>query len=97
MLSALHNLAFVEHTYLVGILDGRQSVGNGDGGAALHESFECFLHQALALGVECRGGLVEDEEVGVEQQCPSDADALALAAGEEAAALAEGGLVALRE
>ena len=59
--AALHDAPLVEHADLVGILDGREAVGHGDGRACLHQSEEGVLHQSLALGVEGRGGLVEDE------------------------------------
>ena len=31
--ATFHNLSFVEHINLVGILDGGKTMGNGDGGA----------------------------------------------------------------
>ena len=59
--AALHDAPLVEHADLVGILDGREAVGHGDGRACLHQSEEGVLHQSLALGGERRGGLVQDE------------------------------------
>ena len=63
--SAFHYPPFVQHVYLVGVLDGRQAMGYGYCGARFHETFEGFLHKALAFGVECRSGLVENEYVGI--------------------------------
>jgi tRNA-2-methylthio-N6-dimethylallyladenosine synthase len=40
----LHYLSLVEHAYLVGILDGGESVGYRNGGAHLHQSFQSVLH-----------------------------------------------------
>ena len=44
-----------------------------------------------------RGGLVEDEDARVLEQDAGDGDALALAAGERDAALADAGVVAVLE
>ena len=53
MCAALYNLSVVQNTDLIGILDGRQAVGNSYGSAGLHQSLQCILYQSLALGVEC--------------------------------------------
>ena len=55
------------------------------------------LHQRLALGVERAGRLVEQQDRRVAQDGAGDGDALALAAGQRHAALAEQGVVALRQ
>ena len=34
--TTLHDTALVEHAYLVGVLDGRQAMGDSHGGACLH-------------------------------------------------------------
>ena len=68
---------------------------NGDGGAALHQSLQGLLHQTLALGVEGRGGLVEDEDGRVLEDGTGDADALALTAGEATTTVANHGVVAV--
>ena len=51
----LDDAAFVEHVDFVGILDGRESVSNGDGGSRLHEALQRVLHEFFGLGVEGRG------------------------------------------
>src|SRR4029453_13002533 len=51
----------------------------------------------LRLGVEARGGLVEDEDAGIGEDGAGDGDALPLAAGELYPALADDRLVALFE
>ena len=53
--------------------------------------------EAAQLGVEARGRLVEHEHRRVGQQRAGDRDPLALAAGQPAAALAELGVVAVRQ
>ena len=46
--------------------------------APRHEALESFLHGPLALGVEGRRGLVEDEDRGVLQEGARDCETLAL-------------------
>ena len=56
------------------------------------------MHDAfLGFYVEVGGGFVEEHDGGVFQDCAGDRDALALAAGQPAAALASGRVVAVRE
>ena len=56
---------------------------------------QALLDQPLALGVEIAGGLVEDEDARIGQDGPGDGQALALAAAEPHASLADQGLVAV--
>ena len=63
--AALDNAAVVEDGDAVGTDDGGEAVGDDHGGASTEEVVEGGLKEALALGVEGGGGLVEDEEVRV--------------------------------
>ena len=58
---------------------------------------QAVLDQRLALAVEARGRLVEDEDARVGEDRARDRDALALAARELHAALADDRVVALLE
>ena len=91
----LYDTALVEHADFVAALDGRESVGYGDGCARLHESLQRLLNQSLALGVERRGGLVEDEYGRVLEYGAGYADALSLSAAESSAAVADVGIEAV--
>jgi hypothetical protein len=82
---------------LVGAADGGEAVGDDKGGTALHEEVEAALDEGFGFGVEGAGGLVEDEDTGVGQDGAGDGEALALAAGEFDAALADDGVVLLGE
>src|SRR5208337_4781333 len=73
------------------------AVGDDQRGAALHQRLERALHQRLALGVERRGRLVEQQDWRVFQDGARDGDALALAARKSHAALAEFRVVAFRQ
>ena len=63
----------------------------------LHQPLQRLLHQRLAFGVERRGRLVEQQDRRVAQDGAGDRDALALAARQRHAALADLAVVALRQ
>ena len=56
-----------------------------------------FLDKSLRFGIERRRGFVENENGRVDEKGARDRDALALSAGETRAALAEYGVVTLRQ
>ncbi len=87
----------VQHDDAVGLQHGGQPVRDDDGGAGRHQRLERLLHGALAFRVERTGGLVEQQDRRVLEDRPRDRDALALAAREPRATLAEEGVVALRQ
>ena len=64
--------------------------------AALHQRLQRGLHLPLGFGVERRGRLVEDQDRRVLEQRARDRQALALAAGQAHAVLADQGVEALR-
>jgi len=68
---------------------------DGDHGLALHQGAEARLDRGLDFAVERRGRLVEDENRRVLEDDAGDGDALALAAGQFDAALADMGVVAV--
>ena len=73
-----------------------EAMRDDDHGAALHQVGQRGLHQRLALGIERRGGFVENENGRVLEDGAGNGHALALAAGEAEAFLADDGVVALR-
>ena len=89
-----HDAAVFQHDQAIHAGDGRQAVGDGDDGAALHEGFQLALNGGFDLGIECRGGFVQHQDGGVFQDHSGDGDALALAAGEFDAAFADMGVKA---
>src|ERR1051326_3564538 len=76
---------------------GGEPVGDDKHGAALGNFLHVALDDALALRVERAGRLVEDENARIGDERARDGDALALAARERGAALADDGVVALGE
>ncbi len=78
-----------QHDDLIDAVDGGDAVGDDEGGAAAHEFLEGLHDRGLGGGIEGAGRFVEDEDRGVLQKRAGDADALALADAEMAAAFAD--------
>ena len=87
----------VEHQDAVGADHARQPVRQDQGRAALRQPVERLLDHRLVLGIDRGQRLVEDQDRRIAQQCPGDRQALALAARQVDAALADDRAVALRQ
>jgi len=94
MSAALDNPPLVHDQDQVGLLDGRQAVGDHQGGAALHDLVQSSLDMPLGLGIEGRGGFVENQQWGILQQGAGNCQALALAARQQYAVLPDLGIQA---
>ena len=68
--------------------DRRKPVGDCDYGLVPHQIIELLLDRGLDLGIERRGGFVQDQDRRILQQHPRNGDALTLTAGQLHAALA---------
>ena len=68
-----------------------EPVRDDDAGALDEQSLEGLLDLAFGLGIDAGGGLVEDEDGRVFQQCAGNGDALFLADAELDAAFADFG------
>ncbi len=95
--AALDDLPLLQHQDRVRPADGRQPVGDDEGRPPLHQLGQPFLDQRLALAVERRGRLVQDQDARIGQDRPRDRHPLPLAARELHPALADDRGVALRE
>ena len=71
-------------------------MGDDDGGAVLHQVFQCRLNQPLGFVVQRTGGLIQNQNRRVSQQRAGNGDTLPLPAGKFQAILADFGLQALR-
>ena len=89
--------ARVDHGELVGAADRGEAVRDDECRAARHEPLERLLDGALALGVERRRCLVQDEDRRVLQQGARDREPLPLAARQAGAALAHARVESLGE
>ena len=95
--AALDDLAVLEHQNLIGAPDRRQPVRDDERRAPLPQRPQAVLDQRLALAVEARRRLVEDQDARVRENRARDGDALPLAARQPHAALADDRVVALLE
>jgi len=93
--TTLLNLSVLHYNDLVGVADRAQSVSDNNNGllARADELVKRLLNLVLALGVEGRGGFVEQEQLGLADESASDSHALLLATRELHAALAHDRLV----
>ena len=80
----------------LGALHGGQPMRDHERGAVLRDALQRLLHGRLAFGIERAGRLVEQQDRRVAQDGAGERDALALAARQGHAALAEPRGVALR-
>src|SRR6185436_2563780 len=84
----------IEHDDPIRFQHRCESMRDDDRRPVLHQLFQRLLHIALALRVERAGCFVEQQDRRVSQQRAGDGDALALAAGQSRAALAQERVIA---
>lgn len=89
--------AFVEDDDSVGLEDGVEAVGDGDGGASVHQLAGGFFEQGFGFGVERGGGFIQDEDGGVFEEGAGEGETLGLSAGETGAAFANDGFIFFRQ
>lgn len=87
--------AVFEDDDLAEVVHGGETVRDDEGGAAFHEVLDGVHDGGFGGGIESAGGFVEEEDGGVLEEGACDADALALADAEVAAAFADGAVEAL--
>ena len=90
-----HDSLLAQHKDTVVVLDGGQTVGDGQCGAAMSQLFKALSHKDFALVIQCAGGFVQNQDGRVLQENPGNGDALLLSAGQLDTALANIGVVAV--
>ena len=80
MVACLDDLPGGHDDNSVGVAYGGEAVRDDEGGAVLHEDFECVLHGALGLGVQRGRGFVQNEDRRIFVHRAGNRQALALAA-----------------
>ena len=93
----LFNAVILHHEDLVGISNGCQAMGDRDDRLAARQLGDRLLNGVLVFGVDARRHLVEDDNGRIFQDRACDGDALLFAAGERAAAIADDGVIAVRQ
>lgn len=66
------NAMFRIHSHAVRVLDSRQPVGNGNGRPSARSLVKRSLDYLLGVGVERRGGLIEEQNLGVAEKSTGD-------------------------
>ena len=87
----------VDHHRAIRALHRRQAVRDDQHRTVLRSAVDRRLHEGFALGIERAGRFVQKQDRRVLQQRACDRDALALSAGQAHAALAELGVIAVRQ
>src|ERR1019366_6728789 len=97
MRTVLHQAAAIDGHDAVSPAHGRQTVRDNEDGPALGDQRHVLLDDPLAFIVERACGFVKDQDTGIHHQGASDRDALALAARQARATLAQDGVVSVGE
>lgn len=63
-----------KNSHLIGVLNGRQSVGDSDGRASLGGLIKRSLHNLLGVGIQSGSSFVEEKDFGVAEQGSGDGD-----------------------
>src|SRR3954468_4993831 len=95
--AALYNRPAAHDEDSVAVHDRLEPVRHEDDGPHALQGPERFDQMPLVLGIQRASRLVEVQERGLREQRAGDGDALALAAGQVLAAVAQMGFVALRQ
>jgi hypothetical protein len=86
----------LEHQDQIRLAHGRETVRDHERGAAAHHVLQRLLHPRLGRRIQRAGGFVQDQDWRVLEQRAGDRQALALAAGQGGATLADQRVVAFR-
>ena len=86
--SHLAQVAFVHDQNAIGALDGGKAVRNHDRRPSFHQAIERLAHAQFGLGVDARGGFVQNQEARIVRQRAGKADQLFLPRREAGPALA---------
>ena len=97
MSAALDDMSVVQYKDLIGVADGFQTVGNHDDGLVMGQCLDSPLQFILILRVNAACCLVQNDDRCVLQHGAGDGNPLFLAAGQSAAALANHGVIAIRQ
>lgn len=77
--AALYNFSAMQHQNLIRIANGRQAMGDNEGGAAPFYDLERILDQRLGLRVDISGRFIQNENSRIERERPGEGDQLPLA------------------
>ena len=93
--AALDDAAMVENHDAIGVHDRAQTVGDHEGGAALHQGVHAVLHQLFRAGVDGGSCLVQNHDGRIGHGRTGNGDQLPLTLGQTGAVAREHGVVAI--
>ena len=79
MSSQRHDAAMIHNGNLIRTADRGHPVRNRECRAIFRQLFDGVQQESLGLGIECRRGLIKDQDRRVLKQCPGDRQSLLLA------------------
>ena len=94
VLAALNNMTIIHNQHLIGVADSRKTMRYHEGSTSLQQFVEGLLDELLGAGVDAGSRLIKDEDAGISEDSAGDGDQLTLPLREQAATLADFGLVA---
>lgn len=97
MVTLLDKLAIFQNHNLISIFNRRKTMRNNKGRSAYHQAVQSLLYHALAFRIECRGCLVENQNLRVLQYCPGNRNALTLTTGNIHTAVTQHCFIAVRQ
>ena len=78
MCPRFYHPALMNHSYHIGVVDGRETVSNDNGGSPLSGLIESFLDNFLTLCVQGRSGLVKKKDFRISNKSSCDGNSLLL-------------------
>ena len=97
MAAALDDPALLHDHDAVRVADRGETVGDDEGGTALHEGVQAFLYQLFGTGVDGAGGFVQNQHRGIVDGRPGDGQELSLALAQVGPVAGQHGVIALRQ
>lgn len=79
MLALSNNLSSVQDQNQVRIHDSADPLGDDEAGAVFHQGVQGFLDLILGGQVHTAGGVIQDKDVRIKEQCTRDSDAVVFA------------------
>ena len=76
------NGSLFQYQNLIGVLNGGKPVGNHQDSFSSCQTLKCHLNFVLVFRVSESGGLIQQNDGGILEDCPRKSDALLLPAGE---------------
>ncbi len=81
--AGFHDMPLVENNDHVCVLNGAQTVCDGEHGTVCHDFIQRILHQFLRDGVKRTGGFVKNQDRRILEDCAGNGNTLFLSAAQQ--------------